>query len=98
MRVLMRVEIPVEAGNKGITDGTLPKTVSAFVEKFRPEASYFVAQHGKRGAFFFFDLKDPASMPAAAEPFFLGLNASVEICPVMNLEEMKSGVAKALGH
>jgi hypothetical protein len=96
--MLMRVEIPVDAGNKAITDGSLPKTIMQFVEKFRPEATYFVAQHGKRAAFFFFDLKDPASIPAAAEPFFQGMNAAVEICPAMNLEEMKSGVARALGH
>ena len=98
MRMMMKVSIPVESGNKGVTEGTLPKTVMAFVEKFKPEASYFTAENGKRTAFFFFDLKDPTAIPSAAEPFFSNLNASIELGPAMNLEDMKSGIAKHLGH
>ena len=63
MRVMMKASIPVEAGNKSLKDGSLPKTMMAFVEQMKPEAAYFVAENGKRTAIFFFDLKDPSSIP-----------------------------------
>jgi hypothetical protein len=98
MRMLMKVSIPVEAGNRGVKEGILPKTVMGFVEQTKPEASYFTADDGKRTAFFVFDLKDPTMIPSIAEPFFMNLNASIEISPVMNLEDMKAGVEKAMKH
>jgi hypothetical protein len=96
--MMMKVTIPVEAGNKGVKEGILPKTVMAFVEQAKPEASYFTAENGKRTAFFVFDLKDPSMIPSIAEPFFMNLNASIELSPAMNLEDMKAGVEKAMKH
>jgi len=98
MRMMMKVSIPVEAGNKGVKEGGLPKTVMAFVEQMKPEACYFTSEGGKRTALFFFDLKDPTMIPSAAEPFFMNLNASIDLSPVMNLEDMKVGVEKAMKH
>jgi hypothetical protein len=96
MRVMMKVSIPVEAGNKGVKEGILPRTVMAFVEQMKPEACYFTAEAGKRTALFFFDLKDPTMIPMAAEPFFMNLNASIDISPTMDLDDMKAGVEKAV--
>ncbi len=90
----MKVSIPVDAGNRTLIDGTLPKTMLAFVEQHRPEGSYFVAEGGQRTGYFFFDLKDPTSIPTVAEPFFTKLNASIELTPAMNLEDMKVGVER----
>ena len=98
MRMMMKVSIPVEAGNRGVKEGTLPKTVMGFVEQTKPEASYFTSVDGKRTAFFVFDLKDPTMIPSIAEPFFMNLNASIDISPAMNLEDMKAGVEKAMKH
>lgn len=93
--MMMKVSIPVEQGSKAVKDGTLPKTVMAFVEQNHPEACYFTAQDGNRTAFLFFDLKDVTMIPTVAEPFFANLGASIELAPAMNLEDMKSGVQKA---
>jgi hypothetical protein len=98
MRMMMKVSIPVEAGNRGVKEGILPKTVMGFVEQWKPEASYFIAEGGNRTAIFVFDLKDATQVPSAAEPFFINLNASVQFCPAMNLEDMKAGVEKAMKH
>jgi len=95
MRMMMKCSIPVEAGNRGVKEGILPKTVMAFVEQHRPEASYFIAENGKRTALFFFDLKDPSMIPAVAEPFFMNLGAEITMAPAMNLEDMKTGVERA---
>jgi hypothetical protein len=94
--MMMKVSIPVEAGNRGVKEGILPKTVMGFVEQMKPEACYFTAVGGNRTAFFFFDLTDPAMIPSAAEPFFENLNAAIEISPAMNLADMKAGVEKAM--
>jgi hypothetical protein len=96
MRMMMKVSIPVEAGNRGVKEGLLPKTVMGFVEQMKPEACYFTAVGGNRTAFFFFDLTDPTMIPTAAEPFFTNLNAGIELSPAMNLEDMKAGVEKVM--
>lgn len=94
MRTLMKVTIPVEAGNKAIKDGTLPKTIQSTIDAIKPEASYFFTEKGKRTAFFFFDLKDPSYIPQIAEPLFNAFNAEVQYYPVMNANELKSGLEK----
>ena len=96
MRMMMKVSIPVEAGNRGVKEGILPKTVMGFVEQMKPEACYFTPEGGKRTAIFFFDLTDPTMIPTAAEPFFTNLNAAIEMSPVMNLDDMKVGIEKAM--
>ncbi len=41
-----------------------------------------------------FDLKDSSDLPRIAEPFFMGLNATVEFTPVMNADDLKAGLGK----
>ena len=96
MRTLLRVTVPVEGGNKAIKDGTLQKIVNDSLERLRPEAAYFYSDRGFRTALMVIDLKDTSDIPSIAEPFFLGLNATVEFMPVMNAEEVKKGISKAL--
>jgi hypothetical protein len=96
MRMMMKVSVPVETGNKTIENETLPKTMMNFVEKMKPEAAYFVAENGKRTGIFVFDLADPSLIPSAAEPFFMKLNAHIELTPAMNVEDMKKGVQRAM--
>ena len=67
MRMMLKVSIPVEAGNKGVKDGSLPKTVSKFVEAAKPETVFFTAEGGCRTGFFVFDLKDPLRPRVAAQ-------------------------------
>ena len=96
MRMMLKASFPVEAGNKGVKEGILPETVMRFVEQMKPEASYFFPDGGLRTGLFFFDLDDPTTIPTVVEPFFINLNASIELVPAMNLEDMKTGVTKAM--
>jgi hypothetical protein len=101
MRCLLKVTIPVEAGNAAISDGTLPKTIESILNDFKFEAAYFAEENGKRTGFVFLDLKDTSQIPAVAEPWFLAFNAQVEIHPAMNLEDLKKagpGIDKAVRH
>lgn len=95
MRTLLKVTCEVEASNKAVADGTLPKIMKSTAEKLKPEASYFFASEGCRSAMFIFDLKDPSEIPGIAEPFFMSLNAKVEFSPVMNAEDLQKGLANA---
>jgi hypothetical protein len=42
------------------------------------------------------DFKDVSDIPAIAEPLFMALDAAVEFIPVMNAEELKTGLSKAM--
>ena len=94
MRTMMRITIPVEAGNRAIADGTLQKTLEATMERLKPEAAYFIATGGERSALLFFDLADASDIPPIAEPIFRNLNASVEFSPVMNAEDLQAGLGR----
>ncbi|NII28436.1 hypothetical protein HB364_25360 [Pseudoflavitalea sp. X16] len=92
MRTLLRVVMDVTAANKAISDGTLPQIIETTMDKLKPEAAYFHASDGQRSCFMVFDLKDPSEIPGIAEPFFMNLHAKVELCPVMNAEDLKKGL------
>lgn len=94
MRTLLRATLDVEASNKAIIDGTLPKIMKDTMERIQPEAAYFLALDGRRSCIMVFDLKDPSDIPAIAETFFLNMNAKVEFSPVMNAEELQRGLDK----
>jgi hypothetical protein len=94
MRTMIKVTVPVEAGNKAFKDGTLQRTIMEALERLKPEAAYFSPERGVRTAFLVVDLKDTSEIPAIVEPFFERLNAAVELLPVMNADDLKKGLAK----
>ena len=82
MRFLMKVSFPVEAGNASAKrDGF--KTIQSILEQQKPEAAYFLAEDGKRTGILIVNIDDASQIPAIAEPWFLGLNAAIELSPVM---------------
>jgi hypothetical protein len=40
-----------------------------------------------------FDLADPSQILVVAEPFFQGLEAEIELYPVMNIDDVSKGIA-----
>jgi hypothetical protein len=97
MRTLLRVSIPVEAGNAAAKAGTLGSTVEKILADLKPEAAYFFADdNGNRSGSIVFDLKDTSDIPAIAEPWFLAFNAKVSFRPVMNAQDLAKG-APAIG-
>ena len=94
MRMMMRARIPVEAGNVGLTEGTLPATLQEVMALVQPEAVYIGTDQGLRTVTIVFDMKDSSDIPAVTEPFFQNANASVELLPVMNQDDLRAGMAK----
>ena len=83
MRFLIKVSIPVEAGNAAAKAGKLGATIQSILADLKPEAVYFTDDNGQRTGFLFLEMQDASQIPAVAEPWFLAFNASVEIHPVM---------------
>lgn len=96
MRTLLTVEIPVTTGSRAVQDGTLAQTVKSVFSQISPEAAYFSADGGSRTIHAVFDLADPTEICPALEPFFINLDAQCELVPVMNQEELETGMAKVL--
>jgi hypothetical protein len=89
MRMLLRVSIPVDAGNAAVKAGTLGSTIERILADLKPESAYFLADdNGQRSGSIVFDLKDSSQIPAVAEPWFLAFDAQISLQPVMNLEDL----------
>ena len=96
MRTMVKVSIPVEAGNAQIKSGALPKVVEGALKELKPEAAYFFPENGRRSMLLFIDLADPSQIPLVAERFFVGLNADVTMTPVMNAQDLQKGIELAM--
>ena len=92
MRTMLIMTMETEAGNKAISDGSLPQMMEAFFTKHNPESVYFTANNGDRTMYAVLDLKDVSDIPTICEPFFMKLNAKMEFKPVMNADELKRGL------
>ncbi len=96
MRMMMTVQIPTKAGNAAIKDGSLPQIIGKALETLKAEAAYFTSKEGMRTGLIFFDMAESSDIPSAAEPLFMGLDAKITFEPVMNPDEMRDGIGKAM--
>lgn len=87
MRFLFKISIPVEAGNKAAKDGF--SIIAKILEQQKPEAAYFIAENGMRTGIVIMEMSDVSQLPSIAEPWFLGLNASIEATPAMIPDDLK---------
>lgn len=92
MRFLFKISWPVEAGNAAVKEGL--KAIPQILEEQKPEAVYFIVEGGKRTTIMVINVDDASQLPAIAEPWFLAVNASIEITPAMVPEDLqKAGPA-----
>jgi len=93
-RFLIKVNIPVEAGNAAVKAGKLGATIQSILASLKPEAVYFTDDNGQKTAFIFLEMQDASQIPSIVEPWFLALNASIAIHPVMVPDDLgKAGSA-----
>ena len=93
MRVMVKFRFPVETGNEWVRTGKVAKVVQRIMEELKPEAAYFFPDGGERGGFFVIDMRESSQVAEVAERFFFGLNAKVEMTPVMAAEDLQKALS-----
>ena len=93
MRFLIEVRTPVEVGNAGMRDGTLPTQIRKYLKDVKPEAVYFSAAHGQRTIYLIVDLQRSEQLAEIAEPAWLDWQAEVNFTPVATAEEFEQAGA-----
>jgi hypothetical protein len=88
MRFMITCRIPVDKGNELAKTGSLGSTIQSIMEELNPEAAYFSDIEGARGGYIVVNMDDASQIPAIAEPLFLGLDATIQVHPVMTLEDL----------
>jgi hypothetical protein len=92
MRFLIRTRIPTEPGNKMIQDPDFLKKLEDYMNKVKPEASYFMPIEGQRSCAFIVNAERNEQLPAMVEPLWQWMGANVDVIPVMNFDDLKRGL------
>lgn len=87
MRFLVEVKTPVEVGNAGMRDGTLPGQIQRYLNEVKPEVVYSSAAHGQRTIYLVVDIQQASQLAEIAEPAWLDWKADVHFTPVATAEE-----------
>lgn len=95
MKMLVNVILPIEPFNSLVRSGKASEILGRIIDDIKPEIIYFTEIEGNRGAVMIVEVKDGASIPAIAEPWFLNFEAACEFKPVMTPDDlMRADIAK----
>ena len=89
MHFLVKVTIPVQAGNAMVRDPKFGKKLDEILSDIKPKAAYFAVDGGQRTMYLVVDISDASRLPAVAEPFWLAFEASVECIPIMTEKDFQ---------
>jgi len=94
---MIEFTFPADTGNDAIRSGKVEKVFKQIAQELKPEAAYFFPQGGERGGLIVVDMTSSSQIVEIAERFFFGLNAKVEMVPVMALEDLQQGLSGIQG-
>jgi hypothetical protein len=93
MRVMVKFRFPVDPGNEVVRTGKVGKVFQQLMDDLKPEAAYFFPEGGQRAGLLIFDMQDSSQVALVGERFWFGLQADVEMTPVMSAEDLQKGIA-----
>ena len=104
MRMMLKIMIPTEAGNRTIKDGSLPKILEGAVARLKAEAAYFVAEDGVRTAMFFLTCAIPRTFRPLSNlyysvhcrTFIHGNGCGSRASAVMNAADLRKGLKSVM--
>jgi hypothetical protein len=67
------------------------------MEELKPEAAYFFPEGEERAGLFVVAMQESSQVAEIVERFFFGLNARIEMVPVMAAEDLQKGLAGVQG-
>ena len=97
MRIMIKFAFPVDAGNEAIRSGKMERVFQGILEELKPEAAYFFPRRRKTSGFFVVEMKKSSQVVEIAERFFFGLNARIDMVPVMAVEDLQKGLSGVQG-
>jgi hypothetical protein len=97
MRMMLTASLPNEPFNSLVRAGTVGAAIDELLGQLKPEAAYFVEDHGTRCAVLILDVADQSRIPSFAEPFFLKFNATCRFRIAMVPEDLKKAGLDAIG-
>ena len=93
MRMMVRFHFSTSSGNGDIRSGKIPKVFEQLTADLKPEAAYLYPEQGERGGILVFDMQDPSWVAGVVERFSFGLQAKIELFPVMTPDDLQKGLA-----
>jgi hypothetical protein len=75
-----------------LRSGKVEKVFRQIFEDLKPEAAYLFAEGGERAGLFVVEMQDSSQVADIAERFFFGLNAKIEMTPVMSVDDLRKGL------
>jgi hypothetical protein len=97
MRMMMRVQCPIEPFNTLVKNGTAGSKMKKILDDIKPEHAFFGSEGGKRGGVLIVNVDGPSDVPRLAEPWFLTFNADVSFTICMSPEDLGRADLDALG-
>jgi hypothetical protein len=88
MRFVLTFRVPPEEGNTAMKDGRFMSAFQSVMEELQPEAAYFTPIEGARGGYLIINMDDASQIPATTEPLCLGMGATVQVHPVVTLDDV----------
>ena len=92
MSMLLKATLDNQKASEAIQDGTLRQAIEGLMEQLQPEAAYFYPEDGRRTALFVFDMQHPSQLPPLTEPLYQAAGADVHVAPVMDINDLRSGL------
>jgi hypothetical protein len=92
MRMMLKIKIPPDSGNRSAKDGSMAKAFRILKEQLNPEAAYFSMEDGMRCAYMFYNAKDLPDFVKIHEPLIQATGALVYDAPALSWGDMAQAI------